>query len=1080
MNLMNENKFNSEEIRNLIKNDISNSVFIEAGAGAGKTTSIVGRVLNQIKAGIEPKRIVIITFTNKATEEILSRINEAVYNALNEEKDAIKKEILTNAFNNLGSMNISTIHSFCYTLLSEKSLNIKLPVGVELAEDDELDLEMRKIFNIWIKSLSKNDYDILANDEILNKNIVERIYKYFLMFSSSEVSTYEILKFEYKKLLEYKEKILNYIDKLIEYANEFSSLTEKDFLSVIKADGKTIIDLKDDFMAIDFNKFMNYEIDEAKDIISNINSKIKNALLTTRLKKQEIKDYLNEFNDSLIELYEDLKDDIDYIKETIYVISEQNKIIYAYKAYEFYKEKRQRIKISKDELLYLTDQIIKDRDARLYFASKYDCIYVDEFQDTDQIQADLIWNLTSEIDDIHKNLGKEYGSLVVVGDPKQSIYRFRGADPSVFFKIKDEYINKKSVIYSLNYNFRSNNLILDYINKEFEKKDIESSSSNYSPMLYNDNHIVPKPISDKCIAGVFKLNSDPNLKEEEAIALLIRNLIDNKYLIPKFDRTKKIYEWSLIDYNDFLVLFHQFNNSNRFLDAFKKYNIPVSVAGRVDFKNEHGLKVFRRLYRGIVTPNDKIAKMGAIEALRMNNYDKSFINEDDAFNFYNDLFNNILNETKELSGYAKALYLKEHLEYILGDNDSYQSIYVKLTQAIENALANSISNAISLADYFDKYFESDIKEELILDNSISTIRFMNAHKSKGLEANIVIWADNGTVCNKKTDIFKDGNKYYFGIKLDKELRKKAELEEMREYARLEYVASTRAMNVLIFSNYIEDEKLFKRTNYDYHLNDLKDYQIGVLPNDEVIIFKQLKNVFYDAYDKKIDYEISPSIIHMSPSKYEIHEERKKIINSFDRPFGNVLGTIMHRALELLILRRKNNNLKEYDIDLNQIAKNTILESSSEFNIRKDYDKYYKFIISVLKNTLKYYQDINLLDNAIFVEPEYSYSLYDDSGIDEFKINKDLSNDIYLTGTMDLFIKYENKILIIDYKSDFIGYENDEQFIDILKKEYQNQLYVYRKSAEIMFDIKDIETKIIYYKNYDSSSLSITPVEVEIK
>ena len=272
MNLMNENKFNSEEIRNLIKNDISNSVFIEAGAGAGKTTSIVGRVLNQIKAGIEPKRIVIITFTNKATEEILSRINEAVYNALNEEKDAIKKEILTNAFNNLGSMNISTIHSFCYTLLSEKSLNIKLPVGVELAEDDELDLEMRKIFNIWIKSLSKNDYDILANDEILNKNIVEKIYKYFLMFSSSEVSTYEILKFEYKKLLEYKEKILNYIDKLIEYANEFSSLTEKDFLSVIKADGKTIIDLKDDFMAIDFNKFMNYEIDEAKDIISKFSS----------------------------------------------------------------------------------------------------------------------------------------------------------------------------------------------------------------------------------------------------------------------------------------------------------------------------------------------------------------------------------------------------------------------------------------------------------------------------------------------------------------------------------------------------------------------------------------------------------------------------------------------------------------------------------------------------------------------------------------------------------------------------------------------------------------------------------------
>lgn len=73
-----ENKTNSRQIRDLISTDISSSIFIDAGAGAGKTTSIVGRVLNQIKCGIDPKRIVIITFTNKATEEIQGRITEAV------------------------------------------------------------------------------------------------------------------------------------------------------------------------------------------------------------------------------------------------------------------------------------------------------------------------------------------------------------------------------------------------------------------------------------------------------------------------------------------------------------------------------------------------------------------------------------------------------------------------------------------------------------------------------------------------------------------------------------------------------------------------------------------------------------------------------------------------------------------------------------------------------------------------------------------------------------------------------------------------------------------------------------------
>ena len=181
-----ETKANSKEIRDFIQHDISSSIFIDAGAGAGKTSSIVARVLNQIKAGISPKRIVIITFTNKATEEILSRINNAVYKAAIEEKDLKTKELLTNAFNSLSSMTISTIHSFCYTLLSERSLNIKLPIGVGLMEDEDLEREQTKIFNKWIKSLNKTDYDVLANNGIIDYMLVKSIKDYFKLFSKLE------------------------------------------------------------------------------------------------------------------------------------------------------------------------------------------------------------------------------------------------------------------------------------------------------------------------------------------------------------------------------------------------------------------------------------------------------------------------------------------------------------------------------------------------------------------------------------------------------------------------------------------------------------------------------------------------------------------------------------------------------------------------------------------------------------------------------------------------------------------------------------------------------------------------------
>ena len=108
--------------------------------------------------------------------------------------------------------------------------------------------------------------------------------------------------------------------------------------------------------------------------------------------------------------------------------------------------------------------------------------------------------------------------------------------------------------------------------------------------------------------------------------------------------------------------------------------------------------------------------MGAIEALRMNDYPVKYDDEDDSFKYYNDLYSYIYNETKNLSAYSKALYLVNHLEFILGDNDSYQSIRVKLEQLVEQGLANNFSNGISLGEFFESYIELEHKvgEELAM------------------------------------------------------------------------------------------------------------------------------------------------------------------------------------------------------------------------------------------------------------------------------------------------------------------------------------------------------------------------------
>ena len=107
------------EMRKCIEENLQDNVFVEAGAGAGKTSLIVKRIVNQLKSGIMPDTIVVITFTNAAAEELRSRITLCVRAACKEPSySEPERANLCNAVKYLDRMNISTIHSFCFNIIS--------------------------------------------------------------------------------------------------------------------------------------------------------------------------------------------------------------------------------------------------------------------------------------------------------------------------------------------------------------------------------------------------------------------------------------------------------------------------------------------------------------------------------------------------------------------------------------------------------------------------------------------------------------------------------------------------------------------------------------------------------------------------------------------------------------------------------------------------------------------------------------------------------------------------------------------------------------------------------------------------
>ena len=144
-----------EQKRAQIESDTSLNMFVEAGAGAGKTTLIVKRIVNLLSKGIngvpvKPEEIVVITFTNKAAEELRERIIAAVSRS---------KDTMSEALQNLDRMNISTIHSFCNVLLREQGLTMGLPIDLELVDETENASLKRKYLNRYLHSLSANDWE---------------------------------------------------------------------------------------------------------------------------------------------------------------------------------------------------------------------------------------------------------------------------------------------------------------------------------------------------------------------------------------------------------------------------------------------------------------------------------------------------------------------------------------------------------------------------------------------------------------------------------------------------------------------------------------------------------------------------------------------------------------------------------------------------------------------------------------------------------------------------------------------------------------------------------------------------------
>lgn len=823
------------DVKNLDKN-----LMIEAGAGSGKTTILIDRLIMQIKeTDIKLSELVAITFTEKAADVLKFRFQNELVEAHKNESDPIKKRRLTEALNNVETIQISTIHSFCNKILNECPFEANLGPGFGILRTQE----EANAKNRFIKAYAKKH----ENDE--NMLLIKTLGLNPLNFTKffSDLIDEEYSEIEYSTSYNtHKEYYDNAISKAqlvcdeIKAAWDATGLSYDRLIKASKGDKPHINDglIKAYEASMSSNsKNLRIAIEKLSGYIGEDND----GYDILRIKGSVTKKELPEFYKIVKELESKLGQHKTNIREVMYCLNDLYLSMLEPMA-EAYKTEAKR-NLSNQELLNYTCNLLRNSSkAREYLRNNYKFFYVDEYQDTDPVQTEIFLWLVASKDLVGNNLTEKIknatllpGKICYIGDPKQSIYGFRKADITLYTKVKELIIkDANSELVNLYANFRSNKEICSWVENTF-KNDFPGLKIETNKQLCDDKD---------ALSGVYyyrykysNSTNDDIAYEAEHIAKLIKGLIDSKCKLYSADRP--------VEEKDFMVLTPVKKQITVVVNALKKYGLKVEVDGESTISNSKEVTNLLYILDYVNDPKNAL-KFGKLiryvareHCIPGEDYTEAIklILEQDDIEFENQL--NALQLSEKVAKLVKKLrrlvsrrytpmplVLVQQVIEDLGslvysgnyDDDKVGYVYGQLEQVFEQLRNKPIATLNCVCRELKNIVDNkELDKELMVRNASNSVRVMNVHKSKGLEGKVVILAA-GRYSNQKhissnlyciestngnrivSEPKESSNNFQFIHSYSKgyDVADKGKGEaEKEEHIRLLYVAATRAEEALI-------------------------------------------------------------------------------------------------------------------------------------------------------------------------------------------------------------------------------------------------------------------------------------------
>ena len=838
--------------REKIVKEVLQNFFVEAGAGSGKTTMLVNRMVAMVEACMPIEKICAITFTKAAANEFYERFQKTLSERANPDYEykaeghpgelpaptEESRARCLEALNNIDLCFMGTIDSFCYMVLTEHPSEANIPSNATLLQENDLRaLYKQEYVKICQGAYGKEMAELAKNFRCLHSDPEETFLKVITLlmnnrnvhFNYTEVTSLDIDK-SFKHDREDLIRILGVIAKHPEsiYTGNKESAATVDVISDVanmvrrtwSHNFVSVYSSLNSILKLNLNKTSKEDLGFGdEDIFAPGRNAIKLTLdsehgVYTRLSKLQY-DVTMTFAVKCVPII-------------AAAIREKG-------ALSFF-----------DCLYFLRDMLKKDADGEGklidYIYNRHSYFLIDEFQDTNPMQAEVFFYLCA------KNPKRDWtkcvpkpGSMFIVGDPKQSIYRFRGADVRAFKNVKDLFTGDVGEVLELSKNFRSTTKMCQYYNQQFGRM-LSTETEDQSKF-----EEIPLP-DDKWgteFQGTYKYGvytggpiEDEHNGEIDTVQVgkIIQGLVDNpKYVI----RGKDEKEPRPIRYNDFMLISKAKRNLPDFMKHFNELGIPYKVEGKVAFDDCPALKEIFNIYAAVADAKDQISLYAALTGNVLGFSQDELLTYVDSGNTISinanehaddagssECIKSIgveINTLRELHYAARslspsALYekiLEDFRVYEFTDTRNLEVVYYTLELLRDAERAGVIASLKDGTEYISALLDgtSEIERCLKLQEEDNAVHIANLHKVKGLEAPIIIlsYAYNKVPDSKlriehgssaEGYIFtlkKDGDSKGVFIKTkdfsDKESEEKESIKA--EQTRLSYVGATRARNALI-------------------------------------------------------------------------------------------------------------------------------------------------------------------------------------------------------------------------------------------------------------------------------------------